>query len=150
MRFFLLINVQRVSSSSVEVNKSIVSHIKKGILCLICAVPNDTFQTCEKVAEKFCKLRIFNDPKGKMNKSLIDINGSVLLVSQFTLVANIKNGNRPDFKGAMEPIKAKLLFDHLAKLMMAKNIETKTGIFGANMKLNICNDGPVTIPMNIQ
>ena len=111
MRFFLLINVQRVSSSSVEVNKSIVSHIKKGILCLLC---------------------------------------SILLVSQFTLAANIKNGNRPDFQGAMEPIKAKFLFDHLVKLMMAKNIETKTGIFGANMKLNICNDGPVTIPMNIQ
>ena len=146
----MLINVQRVSSSSVEVNKLIVSHIKKGLVCLICAVPNDTLQTCEKVAEKFCKLRIFNDQNGKMNKSLIDINGSILLVSQFTLAANIKNGNRPNFQGAMEPIKAKFLFDHLVKLMMAKNIETKTGIFGANMKLNICNDGPVTIPMNIK
>ena len=146
----MLINVQRVSSSSIEVNNSIVSHIKKGIVCLICAVPNDTLQTCEKVAEKFCKIRIFNDQNGKMNKSLIDINGSILLVSQFTLAANIKNGNRPDFKGAMDPKKAKLLFDHLVKLMMAKNIETKTGIFGANMKLNICNDGPVTIPMNIK
>jgi len=147
---FLLINVQRVSSSSVEVNKLIVSHIKKGLVCLICAVPNDTFDTCERVAEKLSKLRIFNDLNGKMNKSLIDINGSVLMVSQFTLAANIKSGNRPDFRRAMEPTQAKLLFDHLVKLMKDKNIKTKTGLFGANMKLIICNDGPVTIPMNIQ
>ena len=146
----MLINVQRVSSSSVEVNKLIVSHIKKGLVCLICAVPNDTFDTCERVAEKLSKLRIFNDLYGKMNKSLIDINGSVLMVSQFTLAANTKSGNRPDFRGTMEPIKAKVLFDHLVKLMKDKNIETKTGVFGANMKLNICNEGPVTIPMNIQ
>ena len=85
-----------------------------------------------------------------MNKSIIDINGSVLVVSQFTLAANLKSGNRPDFRGAMEPKKAKLLFDHLVQLMKNKNIDTKTGIFGSNMKLNICNDGPVTIPLDIQ
>ena len=146
----MLINIQRVSSSSVEVNKSIVSNIKEGLLCLICAVPNDTLNTCEKVAEKLSKLRIFNDHNGKMNKSLIDINGSALMVSQFTLAANTKRGNRPDFKGTMEPIQAKLLFDHLVKLMKDKKIKTETGVFGANMKLNICNDGPVTIPMDIQ
>ena len=86
----MLINVQRVSSSSVEVNGSIVAQIKKGLLCLICAVPNDTVNTCERVVEKLSKLRIFNDLNGKMNKSLIDINGSVLMVSQFTLAANTK------------------------------------------------------------
>ena len=146
----MLINIQRVSSSSVEVNKSIVSNIKEGLLCLICAVPNDTLNTCEKVAEKLSKLRIFNDHNGKMNKSLIDINGSALMVSQFTLAANTKRGNRPDFEGTMEPIQAKLLFDHLVKLMKDKKIKTETGVFGANMKLNICNDGPVTISMDIQ
>ena len=146
----MLINIQRVSSSSVEVNQSIVSYIKKGIVCLVCAVPNDTFYTCEKVVEKLSKLRIFNDLNGKMNKSIIDINGSVLVVSQFTLAANLKSGNRPDFRGAMEPKQAKLLFDHLVQLMKNKNIDTKTGIFGSNMKLNICNDGPVTIPLDIQ
>ena len=96
---------------------------------------------------------IFTDrTKGesKMNKSIIDINGSVLVVSQFTLAANLKSGNRPDFRGAMEPKQAKLLFDHLVQLMKNKNIDTKTGIFGSNMKLNICNDGPVTIPLDIQ
>ena len=86
----MLINVQRVSSSSVEVNGSMVAQIKKGLLCLICAVPNDTVNTCERVVEKLSKLRIFNDLNGKMNKSLIDINGSVLMVSQFTLAANTK------------------------------------------------------------
>ena len=146
----MLINVQRVSSSSVEVNGSIVAQIKKGLLCLICAVPNDTVNTCERAVEKLSKLRIFNDLNGKMNKSLIDINGSVLMVSQFTLAANTKSGNRPDFRRAMEPKQAKLLFDHLVKLMKDKNIKTKTGVFGANMNLIICNDGPVTIPMNIQ
>ena len=106
----MLINVQRVSSSSVEVNGSMVAQIKKGLLCLICAVPNDTVNTCERVVEKLSKLRIFNDLNGKMNKSLIDINGSVLMVSQFTLAANTKSGNRPDFRRAMEPKQAKLLF----------------------------------------
>ena len=72
------------------------------------------------------------------------------MVSQFTLAANTKSGNRPDFRGAMEPKQAKLLFDHLVQLMKNKNIDTKTGIFGSIMKLNICNDGPVTIPLNIQ
>ena len=86
----MLINIQRVSSSSVEVNQSIVSHIQKGLVCLVCAVPNDTMNTCEKVVEKLSKLRIFNDLNGKMNKSIIDINGSVLVVSQFTLAANLK------------------------------------------------------------
>ena len=111
---------------------------------------NDTVNTCERVVEKLSKLRIFNDLNGKMNKSLIDINGSVLMVSQFTLAANTKSGNRPDFRRAMEPKQAKLLFDHLVQLMKNKNIDTKTGIFGSNMKLNICNDGPVTIPLDIQ
>ena len=146
----MLINIQRVSSSSVEVNQSIVSHIQKGLVCLVCAVPNDTMNTCEKVVEKLSKLRIFNDLNGKMNKSIIDINGSVLVVSQFTLAANLKSGNRPDFRGAMEPKQAKLLFDHLVQLMKNKNIDTKTGIFGSNMKLNICNDGPVTISLDIK
>ena len=85
----MLINIQRVSSSSVEVNQSIVSHIQKGLVCLVCAVPNDTMNTREKV-EKLSKLRIFNDLNGKMNKSIIDINGSVLVVSQFTLAATKK------------------------------------------------------------
>ena len=120
----MLINIQRVSSSSVEVNQSIVSHIQKGLVCLVCAVPNDTMNTCEKVVEKLSKLRIFNDLNGKMNKSIIDINGSVLVVSQFTLAANLKSGNRPDFRGAMEPKEAKLLFDHLVQLMKNKNIDT--------------------------
>ena len=146
----MLINIQRVSSSSVEVNQSIVSHIQKGLVCLVCAVPNDTMNTCEKVVEKLSKLRIFNDLNGKMNKSIIDINGSVLVVSQFNLAANLISGNRPDFRLAMEPKQAKILFDHLFKLMKDKNIDTKTGIFGSNMKLNICNDGPVTIPLDIQ
>ena len=104
---FLLINIQRVSSSTVEVNQSIVSHIQKGLVCLVCAVPNDTMNTCEKVVEKLSKLRIFNDLNGKMNKSIIDINGSVLVVSQFTLAANLKSGNIPDIIGAMEPKQAK-------------------------------------------
>ena len=91
----MLINVQRVSFSSVEVNGSIVAQIKKGLVCLICAVPNDTVNTCERVVEKLSKLRIFNDLNGKMNKSLIDINGSVLMVSQFTLAANTNSGNQP-------------------------------------------------------
>ena len=124
--------------------------IDKGLLIFLGIEIDDTTEDVKWLASKIALMRIFSDINGKMNKSIIDINGSVLVVSQFTLAANLKSGNRPDFRGAMEPKQAKLLFDHLVKLMKDKNIKTKTGVFGANMKLIICNDGPVTIPMNIQ
>ena len=146
----MLINIQRVSSASVEVKNVKIGSIKKGLLCLVCVVPTDTKQTCEKAVNKIIKLRIFNDTNGKMNNSVIEVNGSILIISQFTLAANTKNGNRPDFKGAMESNKAKLLFEYFVKLMREKKIKIETGLFGSEMKLIICNDGPMTIPIEIK
>ena len=143
----LLLNIQRVSSASVEINGEILGSIGLGLLVLVCAMPNDNNQTCEKVAEKVLNIRIFNDEFGKMNKSLVDIGGSILLVSQFTLAANTKRGNRPDFKNAMSPKQAKKIFDQLVKIIKRKKVPTKTGMFGNHMKLRIINDGPVTIPL---
>ncbi len=146
----MFINIQRVSSASVEVKNVKIGSIKKGLLCLVCVVPTDTKQTCEKAVNKIIKLRIFNDTNGKMNNSVIEVNGSILIISQFTLAANTENGNRPDFKGAMEPKKAKLLFEYFVKLMREKKIKIETGLFGSEMKLLICNDGPMTIPIEIK
>ena len=146
----MLINIQRVSSASVEVKNVKIGSIKKGLLCLVCVVPTDTKQTCEKAVNKIIKLRIFNDTNGKMNNSVIEVNGSILIISQFTLAVNTENGNRPDFKGAMEPKKAKLLFEYFVKLMREKKIKIETGLFGSEMKLIICNDGPMTIPIEIK
>ena len=103
----MLVNIQRVSSASVQVGEETVSSIGLGLLILVCAMPGDTNDTCERVAEKMIKIRLFNDNLGKMNRSLIDVNGSILMVSQFTLAANTKSGNRPDFKKAMCPECAK-------------------------------------------
>lgn len=145
----MLLNIQRVSSASVEVNGEIESSIGLGLLVLVCAMPNDNNQTCEKVVKKVLKIRIFNDNLGKMNKSLIDISGSILLISQFTLAANTKSGNRPDFKNALPPEQAEKIYEQLIKMIKRKNIPTKTGVFGSHMKLRIINDGPVTIPLEI-
>ena len=143
----MLLNIQRVSSASVEVDGEIKGSIGLGLLTLVCVMPTDNEQTCEKVAEKISKIRIFSDNTGKMNKSLIDISGSILMISQFTLAANIKRGNRPDFKKARNPDEAKDIFDYLVKTIKNKTIPVKTGVFGADMKLKTVNLGPVTIPL---
>ena len=146
----MLVNIQRVSSASVQVGEETVSSIGLGLLILVCAMPGDTNDTCARVAEKMTKIRLFNDNLGKMNRSLIDVNGSILMVSQFTLAANTKSGNRPDFKKAMCPEGAKRIFDELIQKIKRKNRKIQTGVFGCHMKLKVVNDGPVTIPMDFQ
>ena len=143
----MLLNIQRVSSASVEVDGEIKGSIGLGLLTLVCVMPNDNEQTCKKVAEKISKIRVFTDSAGKMNKSLIDVSGSILMISQFTLAANTKRGNRPDFKKAQHPDEAKDIFDYLVKTIKDKAIPVKTGVFGADMKLKTVNLGPVTIPL---
>ena len=146
----MLLNIQRVSSASVQMGEETISSIGLGLLTLVCAMPGDTNDTCERVAEKVTKMRLFNDNFGKMNKSLIDVNGSILVVSQITLAANTKSGNRPDFSKAMCPEDAKKIFDELVKKIKRKNIKIQTGVFGSHMRLKVVNDGPVTIPMDFQ
>lgn len=137
--------IQRVSNASVEVNNELVGKINHGFLVLIGITNNDTKEIADILINKMIKLRIFEDDKGKMNLSLKDVQGSLLLVSQFTLYANCKNGNRPDFLNAAKPDYANELYQYIIDKCKKENVEVQTGIFGEYMKVNLLNDGPVTI-----
>lgn len=135
--------VQRVSNSSVIVDGEIVGEIKKGLMVLVGFGQNDTSKEAEYLAKKLVKLRIFQDENGRMNRSVIDIGGKLLLVPQFTLYASTKK-NRPSFHKALSPDKATELFDYFTE-QCRQHIGVETGEFGAYMKVDLLNDGPVTI-----
>jgi len=138
--------IQRVDSSSVNVNNSEVSSINNGLLLLWGVEINDDIEDVNILTEKILNLRIFSDEEGKMNKSIVDVVGSILLVSQFTLLADVSKGNRPSFIKSEEPEKAKLLLQSAVR-NFAEKVEVKEGEFGAFMKVELINDGPVTILM---
>jgi D-aminoacyl-tRNA deacylase len=137
--------IQRVSRASVTVDGAITGQIDLGLLILICAMPGDTDATCTALADKITKLRIFRDDAGKMNLSLRDASGAALIVSQFTLAADTSRGNRPGFSGAAAALDGKRLYDTFIRAMQAQGIPTATGIFGADMDVDLVNQGPVTI-----
>lgn len=136
--------VQRVLSASVTVDGVITGEIGAGLLVLICAMQEDTEQNSTWLAQKIAKLRIFEDDDGRMNRSLLDIGGSALVVSQFTLAADTK-GNRPGFSRAAPPDRGRALYEHFSKALAATGIPIANGVFGADMKVALVNDGPVTI-----
>lgn len=135
--------VQRVSNSSVEVDEEIVGEIDKGLMVLVGFGENDSTDEADYLAKKLVKLRIFQDENGRMNKSVIDIGGKLLLIPQFTLYASTKK-NRPSFHKALSPDKATKLFDYFTS-QCRQHVDVETGIFGAYMKVDLLNDGPVTI-----
>lgn len=137
--------IQRVSRASVTVDGEITGQIGAGLLILICAMPGDTDAACTALAEKITKLRIFRDAAGKMNLSLRDTAGAALIVSQFTLAADISRGNRPGFSGAAGPAEGKRLYEIFIAALQDQGIPTATGIFGADMDVDLVNQGPVTI-----
>jgi D-tyrosyl-tRNA(Tyr) deacylase len=139
--------IQRVNSSYVEVDGKIVGKIGKGLNILLGVEKGDTEEDIKKLLNKIPYLRIFEDEKGKMNLSLIDIKGEALVVSQFTLTASIKKGRRPSFDRAENPERAKELYEKFVE-ELSKYVPVKTGIFAADMKVFIENDGPVTIIVN--
>jgi len=139
--------LQRVTRASVAVEGQIVGQIGAGLLILICAMPEDTEAEAEKLATKISKLRIFKDQAGKMNLSLRDTGGSALIVSQFTLAADLR-GNRPGFSYAAPPDLAKRLYEDVSAKVAALGIPVQNGIFGADMDVSLNNDGPVTIWMD--
>lgn len=141
MRFL----VQRVKEASVEVNQQLVGKIQKGYLVLIGITHTDTEKEADFLVNKLINLRIFTDENDKMNLNLKQVNGEVLLVSQFTLYGNASHGNRPDFIEAARPEYAKKLYEYIIEKVKDNGINTQTGIFGANMKVHLINDGPVTI-----
>jgi D-tyrosyl-tRNA(Tyr) deacylase len=137
--------LQRVSSASVKVDSKIVGSIDHGMLLLIGFSSTDTEESILPTIEKIVKLRIFSDEEGKMNKSVLEVNGSALLVSQFTLYADTKKGNRPSFIEAARPEQAIPLYEFFIAEMKKRISKVETGIFGADMKVELVNDGPVTI-----
>lgn len=136
--------VQRVSKASVSVDDRIVSSIGKGLLVLAGLEKDDIAEDAEYIKKKIIELRIFEDDDGKMNRSVEDVNGELLVVSQFTLAGNVQKGRRPGFDNAMEPQKAEVMFSRFIKDVSAIFSKVKTGVFGAKMEISLINDGPVT------
>lgn len=138
--------IQRVLNASVEVDGEIVGSCNEGFLVLVGAAEGDTAEDAEILARKTANLRVFRDENDKMNLSVLDIGGEILAISQFTLLADVKKGNRPSFINAMEPTKANELYELFCeKLLEAGVKKVDKGIFGADMKVNLLNNGPVTI-----
>lgn len=140
--------IQRVSEASVEVENKIVGEIGQGLMLLIGVEENDTQEDAEWLAKKVLDLRVFSDEEGKMNLSVKDVQGEILCISQFTLIADYKKGNRPSFIRAAKPDQAIPLFEYFKKQIVASSLKIESGIFGADMKVRLLNDGPVTIVMD--
>lgn len=137
--------LQRVKNASVTVNEQVIGAVGKGLLVLVCAEKGDSEEQCEKLAKKVLAYRIFEDENGKMNKSVSDIGGEILIVSQFTLAADTAKGLRPSFTPAADPETGKRLYEHFIERVRESGLKTQTGQFGANMQVALINDGPVTI-----
>jgi D-tyrosyl-tRNA(Tyr) deacylase len=137
--------VQRVSEASVTVDGERVGAVGSGLLILVCAMAGDTEAEADKLAARIAKLRIFRDEEGRMNRSLLDTGGGARVVSQFTLAADTSRGNRPGFSAAAPPDEGERLYLHFAEVLRAQGVAVETGRFGADMKVALVNDGPVTI-----
>ncbi len=141
--------LQRVREARVEVEGQVVGAIGAGLLVLVCAEPADTEAQARRFVDKLLKLRIFSDAAGKMNRSLVDVGGGLLLVSQFTLAAELAGGNRPSFSAAAPPAQARALYEQLLADARALHPQVAAGVFGADMQVHLVNDGPVTIPLQL-
>ena len=139
--------LQRVSEARVEVAGETVGQIGAGLLVLFCAEPEDTEALADKLLAKILKLRIFADDNQKMNRSVQDVGGGLLLVSQFTLAADTRGGNRPGFTGAAAPALGQALFEHFVAQARAQHPLVQSGRFAAEMQVHLVNDGPITIPL---
>ena len=137
--------IQRVKEASVEVGNKIVGKIEKGFLVLLGVKVGDTKEQADYLVRKLCNLRVFEDENAKMNLSLKDIDGKLLVISQFTLYGDCSNGNRPSFTEAARPEQANPLYEYFCSKCEQTGIEVQKGIFGADMKISLLNDGPVTI-----
>ena len=151
----MLALVQRVSRAKVTVDKGVVGEIGRGFLVLVCAEQGDTRTEADKLLAKLLKLRVFGDANGKMNLSIQDVDGQgtqggLLIVSQFTLAADLKGGNRPSFTNAAAPALGRELFDHFVSQARLSHPIVQTGRFATEMEVELVNDGPVTIPMRVE
>lgn len=140
--------LQRVKRSEVKVDGEIVGSCNMGLMILLGVAAGDTEEAADALAQKILKLRIFEDENGKMNKSIMDVGGEALVVSQFTLLANYKSGNRPDYLASEKPERANVLYEYFSGLLRSSLSHVGNGVFGADMEVTIVNDGPVTIVMD--
>ena len=141
--------LQRVSEASVRVDGEVIGQIGVGLLVLLCAEKGDTEAIADKMLAKMLKLRIFGDAAGKMNWSVQDVGGGLLVVSQFTLAADVSSGTRPGFSGAAAPDDARRLYDYFVAQAQKAHPVVQTGRFAADMQVALVNDGPITIPLRI-
>ena len=141
--------VQRVSQARVTVAGEMVGAIDRGLLVLVCAEPADTEVQAGRLVDKLLKLRIFADDAGKMNRSVVDVAGGLLIVSQFTLAADTTGGNRPSFTAAAPPDEGRRLYESFVAQAHAAHPVVQTGEFAADMQVHLVNDGPVTIPLRV-
>jgi len=141
----MIVVLQRVAEASVAVDGETIARIGPGLLCLVGIATDDRHEQIEWMARKVAELRIFEDEAGKMNRSVLDVGGEVLAVSQFTLLADCRKGRRPNFLRAARPEQAKPLFDEFVALLRGDGLRVATGQFGAKMQVALVNDGPVTI-----
>jgi D-tyrosyl-tRNA(Tyr) deacylase len=137
--------LQRVSSAKVDVDGQVVGQIDKGLLVFLCAVKGDTEKDLDYLVKKVSQIRVFEDEVGKMNLSVADIKGSVLVVSQFTLAASTRKGNRPSFDNAEAPEQAKTMYETFVRRIRDIGLPVQTGVFSAMMDVTLVNDGPVTV-----
>ena len=137
--------VQRVKNAQVKVENEIVGKIDQGFLVFLGVTHNDSNENADYLVKKLCNLRVFEDENGKMNLDIKQVNGELLIVSQFTLYADCTQGNRPSFINAANPDKANELYEYFCNRCQENNIKVEKGIFGADMKVELLNDGPVTI-----
>jgi len=142
--------IQRVTKASVTVDGQVIAKVDAGLLILVCAMQNDSKAQADALAAKIAKLRIFADQAGKMNRSLLDVGGEALVVSQFTLAADTARGNRPGFSAAAPPALGESLYQHFAHALAALGVPVGAGRFGADMSVELINDGPVTIWMDME
>lgn len=146
----MLALIQRVASASVTVDDAVVGAIGPGLLALVGVEPGDDEPQIRRLAQRLLGYRVFADDAGKMNRSLSDIGGGLLLVSQFTLAADTRGGNRPSFAGAAPPAEGERLYEHFVAAARACHPQVATGRFGADMQVHLINDGPVTIPLELR
>ena len=146
----MLALIQRVTQARVEVSDRVIGRIDKGLLVLVCAEHADSDALADKLVAKLLKLRIFSDALGKMNLSVADAQGGLLIVSQFTLAADVSGGNRPSFTGAASAALSRGLYERVIATARALHPAVECGEFGANMQVHLVNDGPVTIPMTLR
>ena len=142
--------IQRVSRAEVQVTGKSIGAIGAGLLVLVCAEPQDTEALADKLVAKLLKLRIFSDASAKMNLSVADVSGGLLIVSQFTLAADVSGGNRPSFTGAAGPELGRKLYERVVATARSLHPTVACGEFGADMQVSLVNDGPVTIPMTLR